>query len=100
MRFQTEVIPTELGVYGPFKSDEGTPREGTTIPYVTVIGVQGGTPMNAVVDETADMTGVVVMQPRELVFELRNTTKDGAASLKLRTLGPSKAAVASVPKAA
>lgn len=83
MKFTATVIPTATGVYGPFKDDVGTPREGRTIPFVALLSPDGGETLNATCAEGVDVSELELMKSQELSFELGKSF----GKLTLRCLG-------------
>lgn len=90
MRFHATVIPTATGTYGPFKDDPLYGNIGNadlpqprTIPFVAVIGTEGGETVQATCAEGVDVSTIPLMKQTELAFEVYRS--DG--KLKLRCHG-------------
>jgi len=83
MTFEATVVPLSVGQYGPFKDDEGTERQGRTIPYLTFAPTEGGESERATAAEGVALSGLSLMQPVRLTFELYR----GDGKLKLRCHG-------------
>ena len=90
MTFEATVVPLSVGQYGPFKDDEGTDRQGRTIPYLTFAPQAGGDAEKATAAEGIDLSGIALMTPARLKFELYR----GDGKLKLRTHGIAESPIA------
>jgi len=70
VRAPASVVVLAVDKWGPFKDDPhyGTP-EARTIPYVTIVGSEGGRGINATLVPEVDPGSIPVMRPVALDLE-------------------------------
>lgn len=97
LAFEQNVIALSLGQFGPFRDDPnyGTP-EARTIPFVTIVGGNGGDPLEVTAADGTDLTAIPLMTPVTLRLEVYGRGRNA----KLRTYGLAAAASSPDPAAA